>query len=122
MPSHSAKSDPDLKIWTFQLKDKAVEQPVIRFLQLITLIDQLAKHAIFITDPIACDGQLECCATINKAGRKASKAAIPKPRIRFNLNEFLKDQSQILESDDRSVYQTQIEHGITEGSTHQEFE
>ncbi len=98
-----------------------VIQPVVRFFNLITILDQLPEHTVFVADTVTGDRQLQGCTAIDKAGSQTAQTTITQACIPLHLYLFFIAQTQLMQGIGCFFVQPQIEYGIAQCTSHQEF-
>ena len=100
----------------------AVAQPVIRLLDLPAVPDFLPEHAVLITDSVADDRKLQCCATVDKAGGETSETAVAEAGIRFVLHNLFGIKEHVVQCTLDLGLQSHVQNVIAERPPDQELE
>ena len=95
---------------------------MIGFLDLMSVFHTLAKHAVFVTNAVAHDGKLETGATIHETGRQPAQTAVTESGVLLAVRQAFQFESQGVQSLVYRFGQSQIQHGIAEGASHQVFQ
>ncbi len=106
----AAKLDPLLVLGTLDLPAIYRTQPMIRFLQLITILDMLAKHSVFVTDTVPLHRQLQGGATIEKTGGQSAQTTVAQSGILFDIGHFFKIEKDFIQCLGDFIHDPQIEY------------
>ena len=117
----AAEADASRQFRPLQLPDMAIAKPVIGFLELIAVVDQLAKHAVFVADAVAGHRQLQRCAAIDETGGETAETAVAQTGINLDIGQFFQVQTQGLQRLVGFVIDAQVEHCIAERPSHEKF-
>ena len=97
-------------------------QPVVGLFDLVAFDDLLLEHAVFVADAAAVGRKPQRRARVEEAGGKASETTVAEARIAFHLAQFLVGKRELVKGFSNGVFNPQIEDGISECPSHEEFE
>ena len=91
----SAKAHDVTQLRAHELPGVAVDQPVIRLLNLAAVNNALAKHAVLVADAITNARQSHSSDGVQKAGRQPAQAAIAQSGIGLDIDQRVKVCAQL---------------------------
>ena len=97
-------------------------EPVIRFLHLIPVLDDLAEDPVIVPDPVSESRQFQCSHGIQETGGKTPQTSIAQSGIIFLFPEDSKIKSQFFHRLPDLGKNIQTDQGIAQGSAHKEFQ
>ncbi len=117
----AAELDPLRVFGPLQFPQVAAAQPVVRFLDLITVFDALAEHAVGVADAVADHGQPQGGATVHETGRQPAQAAVAQTGVVLALGQFFQRQPHLVQRLVDRLGDAQVEHGVAQRPAHKEF-
>ena len=110
------------ELGALHLPGVAVAQPVIRVFDLLTVLDVLVEHAVFVAQAVAEHRQAQGGAAVEKTGRQTPKTTVTQAGIRLlGFGVFKFDRKAFDRLTHRSL-QIGIEHVIAQRTTDQVFQ
>ncbi len=106
---------------TLQFPQIAAAKPVVRFLDLVAVLDALAEHAVGVADAVTDHRQAQGGATVHEAGGQPAQTAVAQTGVVLALHQFFQGHAHFIERFVDRFGDAQIEHGVAHGPTHQEF-
>jgi len=100
----------------------AVAQPVVGVLDLVTIFDVLAEHAVFVMNAIAHHRQVQRGAAVHEAGCQPAQTAVPQPGIGLLFGKVLQRLAKAVQGLARHFVQPQIEHVVGQRTADQKFQ
>ena len=97
-------------------------EPVVRFFQLVAVLDDLFEDPVVVTDPVTVAGKLQRGHGIEEAGGKASKTTVTETGIHFFVPESIGIESEFRHSFSSCIVHAEVDHGVSERSSHEEFQ
>ena len=104
------------------LPGKAVLEPVVRDLDLVTLDDLLLEQAVLIADAATVARQAVCRHRVDEAGSESAKAAVAKACIRLFLKRLDEAEVKVLEDFLDGLLDAEIDEVRLEQAAEQEFD
>ncbi len=84
----AAKADGQHVVRLGELPGEVEGQPVVGLLDLVAVLNLLAKDAVLVADAVADGGDVEGGQRIEEAGRQPPQAAIAQPRLYVAGHDF----------------------------------
>ena len=106
---------------TAQFEGVSVLQPVIRNLNLESVLDLLLEHTVMITDAASVSTVVQCRQRIQEAGCQTAETAVAQSRIRLLVLDHVQIQSQLLQSLFHLIVGGKVEKIVSQGAAHQEL-
>ena len=91
----AAEMDLELGFGAFDLPGVAEAEPMVGFLDLIAVFDDLAEDAVVVADAVAVAGELEGGEGIEEAGGKAAEAAVAEAGVAFEVAEEIPGEAEV---------------------------
>ena len=104
-----------------QFKRIAVRQPVVRHLDLETVLNLLFEHTVTVADTAAVSRIPQCCQGIQETGCQTSQAAVAQSGIRLLILKHVDIHAQLLQNFLCALVSLQVDHVIAQGTSHQEL-
>ncbi len=110
------------ELGTLDFPRVAGAQPVVGLLLLITVLDALAEHAVFVANAITHDRQLKGGAAVHETGGQAAEAAVAQAGVGLLLDDLFQRVAEALQRFARRRVKTEIEDMVTQCAADEEFE
>ena len=118
----SAELDRTRQFRTPQFPRVAAAQPVVRFLHLIPVLDDLAEDPVVVTDPVTERGQFQRRHGIQETRRQTTQTAVAESGIDFLIPEGGKFDPEFFHRFLGGFAHIQIDQRVPQGPPHQEFQ
>ena len=106
---------------TLYLKWIAVFEPVIRLLDLITILDCLLEHTVTITDTAAICRVVQCSKGIQETCSQTTKSTITKCCIRLLILDHIQVKAKLCQCFLHLLIACEVDHIITKCTAHKEL-
>ena len=106
---------------TFYLKWVAVLQPVIRLLNLVTILDCLLEHTVTITDTTAICRVVQCSKRIKETCSQSTKTTITKCCIRLLILDHVQIKTKLCQCFLHLLIACEVDHIITKCTAHKKL-
>ncbi len=100
----------------------AEAEPVVRLLDLVTVVDMLLEDAVVVADTVADRRQLQRRHRVQKAGGEPAETAIAERRVGFDVTQHVPVETQAPHCLAAGVLQHQVDDIVAHRPTDQELE
>ena len=97
---------------TFQFPRIAIAKPVIRILNLSAVFDMLIEHAVFVSNTVSQNRQLQIGTAVQKTSCQSSQASIAQAGILLHLSSLFHADAKILQGLTDRIFQLQIQNRV----------
>ena len=118
----AAELDNACELGTADFPRVAAAEPVVRFLDLVAVLDDLLEDAVVVADAVAVGGEFERGHGVQKAGREASEAAVAEAGVDFLVADFVDLEPEFSHGFRCVLLDAEVDHGVAERAADQEFE
>ena len=118
----TAEMDDAGKFGAADLPGVAAAEPVIRFFQLVTVLDDLLEDPVVVADAVSVAGEFQSCHGIEEACGETAEAAVSESGVHFFIAERIGIESEFRHGFRGGIIDAEVDHGIPEGSAHEEFQ
>ena len=108
----SAKSDLKARLWSREFPREGEPEPILRVLDLPTVLKALPEQPVFVTDAIAHGGTAQSGERFHEAGRKPPETTITKRGIGFGVHDLRQIQAKFVQRGFGFLEDAKIDHGV----------
>jgi hypothetical protein len=117
----AAEADLEMSLGAFELPDVALDEPVLRRLDLAAVLEALAEEAVFVADAVAVGGRAERGEAFHEAGREPPEAAVAERGVGFVVDDLVEGETERAEGFARIVEEARVDHRVFEETPDQEL-